>query len=200
MVARQALAISGEQDEEAQLVARAQESERAAWDEIFQRHYQRVYVFVFCRIGDAMAAEDVTADVFVEAWKGIRRYSYRGVPLISWLYRIAHNLIADFLRRRNRAKTQRLEDDGARVPHTGDEAERVALWQSVSAAFRRLTLEQQQVLVSRFIEGLTLAETAALMGKRENAIKALEFRALKAVRRIMGADWAMTQSAGSVRA
>src|SRR3972149_3114388 len=141
MVVRQALGISGEHDEEAHLIARAQESDRAAWDEIFQRHYQRVYVFVFCRIGDAMAAEDVTADVFVEAWRGIRRYSYRGVPLASWLYRIAHNLIADFLRRRNRAKTQRLEDNGALTPQSGDEAETVALWQSISTAFRRRTLE-----------------------------------------------------------
>jgi len=190
MVARQALGITGEHDEEAQLIARAQESDRAAWDEIFQRHYQRIYVFVFCRIGDAMAAEDVTADVFVEAWKGIRRYSYRGLPLISWLYRIAHNLIADFLRRHNRTKTQRLPDEGAHAPHTGDEAESVALWQSISAAFRQLTLEQQQVLVGRFIEGLSLAETGALMGKNENAVKALEFRALKSVRRVLGADWA----------
>jgi len=189
-VVRQALGISSEDDEEAQLIARAQESDRAAWDEIFQRHYQRIYVFVFCRIGDAMAAEDVTADVFVEAWRGIRRYSYRGVPLASWLYRIAHNLIADFLRRRNRAKTQRLEDNGALTPQSGDEAETVALWQSISTAFRRLTLEQQQVLVSRFIEGLSLAETASLMGKNENAVKALEFRALKSVRKVLGAEWA----------
>ena len=190
MVVRQALGISSKDDEEAQLIARAQESDRAAWDEIFQRHYQRIYVFVFCRIGDAMAAEDVTADVFVEAWKGIRRFSYRGLPLISWLYRIAHNLIADFLRRHNRAKTQRLKDSGGRTPHTADETEKVALWQSISAAFRRLTLEQQQVLVSRFIEGLSLAETASVMGKNENAVKALEFRALKSVRKVLGADWA----------
>jgi RNA polymerase sigma-70 factor (ECF subfamily) len=132
----------------------------------------------------------MTADVFVEAWKGIRRYSYRGVPLISWLFRIAHNLVADFLRRRSRAKTQKAEDEGARAPQTADEAESVALWQSVSAAFRKLTLEQQQVLVSRFIEGLSLAETAELMGKNENAIKALEFRALKSVRKVLGAEWA----------
>jgi RNA polymerase sigma-70 factor (ECF subfamily) len=191
MVVRQALGISGEQDEEAQLIARAQASDRAAWDEIFQRHYQRIYVFVFCRIGDAMAAEDVTADVFVEAWRGIQRYSYRGLPLISWLYRIAHNLVADFLRGRSRAKTQRLEADDSRAPQTADEAENVAVWQSVSEAFRKLTLEQQQVLVSRFIEGLSLAETAEQMGKNENAVKALEFRALKSVRKVLGAEWSV---------
>jgi RNA polymerase sigma-70 factor (ECF subfamily) len=198
MVVREAVGIPGEYDEEAELVARAQQSDRAAWDEIFQRHYQRVYVFVFMRVGDAMAAEDVTAEVFVEAWKGIRRYSYRGVPMLSWLYRIAHNLVADFLRRSSRAKTQRLDDGAANTPHTADETESVALWHSVSSAFRKLTIEQQQVLVSRFIEGLTLAETAELMGKKENAIKALEFRALKSVRRILGADWAGNQATGPV--
>jgi len=184
----EALAVTSAQDEEALLIARAQQSDRAAWDEIFQRHYQRVYIFVFCRIGDAAAAEDLTADVFVDAWRGIRRFSYRGVPLISWLYKIAHNLLADFLRKRNRAKTQPFGDDGAQMADPRDEAESVAVWQSVAAAFKKLTLEQQQVLVTRFIEGLSLAETAAVMGKNENAIKALEFRALKSVRKILGPE------------
>ncbi len=190
-----ALGLAGAHDEEALLISRAKQSDRAAWDDIFQRHYQRVYIFVFCRIGDAAAAEDVTADVFVEAWKGIRRFSYRGVPLISWLYRIAHNLLADFLRKRERSKTQPFKDDGAHVVDPTDEAENVAVWQSVAAAFKQLTLEQQQVLITRFIEGFSLAETAAAMGKNENAIKALEFRALKSVRRILGPE-AVAAAAG----
>ncbi len=181
----EALGFAGAEDEEAQLISRAKESERAAWDEIFNRHYQRVYIFVFCRIGDAAAAEELTADVFVEAWKGIRRFNYRGVPLLSWLYRIAHNLLADFLHKRNRSKKQPFEEG---VADPRDEAETAAVWHSVAAALKKLTLEQQRVLVTRFIEGLSLAETAALMGKNENAVKALEFRALKSVRKILGAE------------
>ena len=185
-----ALELPSEQDEEAQLIARAQESDRAAWDEIFQRHYHRVYVFVFCRVGDATAAEDLTADVFVEAWKGIDRFSYRGVPLIAWLYRIAHNLLADFLEKRRKSRTQPLEEGPREVADPRDEAESVALWDMVSNAFKKLTREQQMVLVSRFLEGLSVAETAALLGKNENAVKALEFRALKSVRRILGREFA----------
>ena len=181
-----AIAATGEQDEEQLLIYRAQTSDRAAWDEIFQRNYHRVYVFVFARVGDQQAAEDITADVFVEAWQGIRRFTYRGVPLVSWLFQIAHNLLADFLRKRSRLRTERLMEDGADLRDPRDEAQQVANWQSVASALKKLTLEQQQVLVSRFVEGLSLAETAALMGKRENAIKALEFRALKSVRRILG--------------
>ena len=65
------------------------DSDRAAWDEIFLRNYRRVFTFVYMRVGDAHAAEEITADVFVEAWRGIRRFPYRGVALFPWLYRFA---------------------------------------------------------------------------------------------------------------
>jgi RNA polymerase sigma-70 factor (ECF subfamily) len=181
-----ALTIPRARDVEAELIERAKASDRAAWDEIFGRHYQQVFVFVFCRVGDRMATEDLVADVFVEAWRGVRRFEYRGVPLIAWLYRIAHNLTADFLKKRNRVQMQTLEDGWSGIPHSEDQAEQVATWQTVAAAFRKLTNEQQVVLVCRFLEGLTLAETAGVLGKKENAVKALEFRALRSVRKILG--------------
>lgn len=181
-----ALTLPGARDAEAELVERAKASDRAAWDEIFDRNYQRVFMFVFCRVGDRTATEDLAADVFVEAWRGMRHFEYRGVPLIAWLYRIAHNVTADFLKKRNRVQTQTLEEGWSGVPHSEDQTEQVATWQAVAAAFRKLTGEQQMVLVCRFLEGLTLAETAALLGKNDNAIKALEFRALRSVRKILG--------------
>ena len=175
-----------EQDEEQFLIQRAQLSDRAAWDEIFQRNYPRVFAFVFTRVGDRESAEDIAADVFVEAWKSIRRFTYRGIPLISWLFQIAHNLMSDFLRKRSRQRTESFPEDSLNMADPRDEAQHVAEWQSVAAAFKKLTAEQQQVLFNRFVEGLSLSETAAAMGKRENAVKALEFRALKSVRRILG--------------
>ena len=181
-----ALTLSGAPDAEAELIERAKASERAAWDEIFDLHYQPVFVFVFCRVGDRMAAEDLTADVFVEAWKGIRRFDYHGIPLLAWLYRIARNLTVDYLKRRCRTQVQTLEEAWSNIPHSEDHSEQVALWQTVAGAFRKLTGDQQMVLVNRFVEGLTLAETAALLGKKENAIKGLEFRALRSIRKILG--------------
>jgi RNA polymerase sigma-70 factor (ECF subfamily) len=186
MEVQEAVTLSGTLDPEAELIERAKGSDRAAWDEIFDRHYQQVYVYVLCRVGDRMAAEDVAADVFVEAWRGIRRFNYRGVPLVAWLYRIAHNLTADFLAKRG--KTQTLNEGWSGVPHSEDASEQVAQWQSVAVAFRKLTGDQQAVLVSRFVEGMTLAETAQVLGKNENAVKALEFRALKSVRKILAGD------------
>lgn len=188
MGATEAVSGTREQDEESLLIYRAQMADRTAWDEIFQRNYRRVYTFVYTRVGDVHSAEEITADVFVEAWKGIRRFTYRGVALISWLYQIAHNLLADFFRKRGRARTQPLDENEANVADPRDEAQNVADLQSVSAALKKLTVEQQQVLVSRFVEGMSLAETARAMGKRENAVKALEFRALRSVRRILGTE------------
>lgn len=172
-------------DEEGALIYRAQLADAAAWDEIFNRYYDHVFTFALCKAGDRGAAEDITAEVFLEAWKGIGRYRYRGTPLVSWLYRITHNLCADYHRKRSRSRTAPLADDSAQAAAPLDEAEQVALWQSVAAAMKRLTLDQQFVLVGRFIQGLSIAETAALLGKNENAVKALEFRALRSVRRIL---------------
>lgn len=179
--------------EEAALIHRAQEADPAAWDEIFHRYYDHVFTFALCKTGERAAAEDVTAEVFLEAWRGIRRFKYRGAPLVSWLYKIAHNLVADYHRKRSRSKTQPLGNEAGHVSTQLDEAEQIALWQSVAAAMKRLTLEQQQVLVGRFIQGLTLAETAALLGKNENSVKALEFRALKSVRRILAGAAALEE-------
>jgi RNA polymerase sigma-70 factor (ECF subfamily) len=188
MVFREALRTET-QDEEALLIYRAQQADPAAWDEVFQRYYDSVFTFVLCRVGERGAAEDITAEAFVEAWKGIRRFKYRGTPLISWLYRIAHNLLADYHRGRGRSRTQPLTEETTPNAAAQDEAEQVAVWQSVSQAMKQLTLDQQQVLVSRFVHGLSLAETGEILGKNENAIKALEFRALRSVRRILaGAD------------
>jgi RNA polymerase sigma-70 factor (ECF subfamily) len=177
---------TGAEDEEALLIYRAQQADPAAWDEIFERYYDPVFSFVFCRTAERTSAEDVTAEVFVEAWKGIRRFRYRGTPLLPWLYRIAHNLLADYHRSRRRSPTQPLAEETHRHNGASDEAEHVVLWQSISEAMKRLTPDQQQVLVCRFVQGLSLAETGEALGKRENAIKALEFRALRAVRRILG--------------
>jgi RNA polymerase sigma-70 factor (ECF subfamily) len=172
-------------DEEAALVYRAQQADSAAWDEIFDRYYDHIFTFALCKVGERTAAEDIAAEVFVEAWRGIQRFTYRGTPLISWLYKITHNLAADYHKKNSRVRAHHLSEERAVASSQLDEAEQVVLWQSVATAMKRLTLDQQQVLVGRFIEGLTLAETAALLGKNENSVKALEFRALRSVRRIL---------------
>lgn len=167
-----------------ELIDAARAADPAVWGELYQRYFPKMYTYAYCRIGDSAAAEDIAAQVFLEAWKGIKSFQYRGVPISAWLYRIAHDLTADLLRRRSRIKFQPLGDDG-REPQlaAGGHEDSVVIRQEVVAALRRLTSEQQQVVVMRFVEGFSLAAVAASTGKSEEAVKGLQHRALKSLRR-----------------
>lgn len=173
---------------EAELVARAKEFQAEAWDTIYDAYFPKMYTFLYVHVGDRMAAEDLASQVFEEACRGIDRFQYRGVPFASWLYRIAHNLMVDFLRDRGRATVRSIEAEGMPQLAVGDSAEAFILRDQVSRALRKLTREQQHVLVLRRVEGHDVATTAAIMGKKDNAVRALEFRALNSLRRFLARE------------
>ncbi len=179
-----ALSLGQEASKEARLIDAARSGEPAAWQELYERFFPKMYTYAYCRIGDRAAAEDIAAQVFLNAWKGIRSFRYRGVPISAWLYRIAHDLSADFLRRRNRIRFEPLGDGSheAQLKDSGPE-EAVVAQQEMITVLQQLTSEQQQVVVMRFVEGFTLAGVAAATGKSEEAVKALQHRALKSLRR-----------------
>ena len=179
-----ALSLGQEASKEARLIDAAKSGEPAAWQELYDRFFPKMYTYAYTRIGDRAAAEDIAAQVFLNAWKGIRSFRYRGVPISAWLYRIAHDLSADFLRRRNRIRFEPLGDGSreAQLKDSGPE-EAVVAQQEMIAVLRQLTSEQQQVVVMRFVEGFTLAGVAAATGKSEEAVKALQHRALESLRR-----------------
>jgi len=160
----QDLVLSGRvQDAEAELIRAAKASLPEAWQEIYRRYYNKMYAYVYCRLNDRASAEDLASQVFLEAFRSIRSFTYRGVPLASWLYRIAHNLSTDFLRRRRRIAFQPLSEATANNPGPHDDWEAVDNRAALAAAFPRLTLQQQQVVVLRFVEGLPLAAVAAAL-------------------------------------
>ena len=107
---------------ERSLVDRAREMDAAAWDELYRLHYGAIQRYALFRLADATAADDIAAEVFLEAVRGIGKYRYRGIAFRAWLYRIAHNLTADF-RRRAATRTERETCDeqalarGVRAPH-----------------------------------------------------------------------------------
>ncbi len=185
---RATLAVRRAGSTEGDLVHRAKGFEREAWDEIYETYYKKMYNFLYLHTGDRMAAEDLAAEVFEQACKGIRRFEYRGIPISSWLYRIAHNLMVDYLKRRGRYRMHSIETDGAPVLFDQDATDSVARQDEIARALCKLTDEQQRVLLLRHIEGHSVASAAEIMGKRENAIRALEFRALHSLRRIMNKD------------
>ena len=162
-------------------VRRVKEFQREAWDELYDTYFPKMYRYLYIRTGNRDAAEELAAEVFEQACRGVHRFQYRGVPIASWLYRVAHNVMVDWQRRRRRNPEVPVLGDFAGT----DETARVAVRDELARALNTLTGEQRQVLLLRHIEGHSAASAGAIMGKKENAIRAMEFRALASLRRFM---------------
>ncbi|MBI1885729.1 MAG: sigma-70 family RNA polymerase sigma factor [Chloroflexi bacterium] len=184
MELEQSLVAARESRAEADLIREAKDLDSAAWREIYHRYYRKMHAYVYYRIGDSAAAEDIAAQVFLEACRRIRSFTYRGVPLSAWLYRIAHNLATDYVRRSKRVKLEPLNPEAHSLP-VADAAEQISRREELVSALRRLTTDQQQVIVMRFVEGMSVAAVAAAMGKTEEAVKALQHRAVGSLRRLL---------------
>lgn len=167
------------------LVRRVRSNEPQAFDELYERYSPRVYGYLFQRLnGNVEEAEDLTADVFTKVYEKIDGFQPQGAPLSAWVFRIAHNRLIDSLRRRPRQTSVALDDapEIASGPAFGQVDQHVAMEQ-IKAGLARLTPEQRQVIVLRFLEGKTLAETAAVVGRNEDAVKKLQARGLASLRR-----------------
>ncbi len=169
--------------DERDLIRRAQQGDREAFAALYDHHYQAIFNYFYYRLGDQEQAEDLTADLFVRMVEKIDRYRDRGRPFLAWLYTIARNLLTDYYRRQRKEEVP-LDDlplsDG-RSPTA--EVERHLAVDCLKLALRHLTEEQQQVIVHRFLEKQPIVSVARLLGKTEGAIKALQHRALAALRR-----------------
>ncbi|MCA9825694.1 MAG: sigma-70 family RNA polymerase sigma factor [Dehalococcoidia bacterium] len=165
------------------LVERARKMDPGAWEEIFAANHDAIYRYLLRRLGNRDVAEDVAADVFLNAVRGIERFRYQGIALRAWLYGIAHHLAVDHVRR----EVRRANSSGTLPGPTeaGGFADQVADRAEVVHALQYLTDEQQHVIVLRFFEGLSVAEVARVTQRREGAVKALQHRALRRMRSIL---------------
>jgi len=180
--------------DERQLIAAAKELSAEAWSTIYDMHFPKVYSYIHRRLGDKATAEDLASQVFLEAFRGIGGFRYRGVSLLAWLYRIAHNVTCNHLRRRGAHGLVPLDNGHSNhEPQVPDAAERVHVWQDISRALRRLSDDQQQVLILRFIEGLPSDEVAAIMRKRVGTVRVIQNRALGRMRQLLAADSRMEE-------
>jgi RNA polymerase sigma-70 factor, ECF subfamily len=162
---------------ESELVQRATRKDAAAFGQLYELHLDRIYRYIYYRVGNAAEAEDLTEQVFLKAWEHIGAYDDRGLPFAAWLYRMAHNQVIDY--RRTRRASEPLSD--LLVEKTAGPQETAEMhleMAEVGAALRTLNPEQQQIIILRFVQGCTHAEAAAIMGKSEGALRALQCRAL----------------------
>jgi len=168
---------------EALLIEQARARSLPAWSEIYARHFDQIYKYVYFRVRDPEAAEDISSDVFVKAFERADRINQDGAPIVAWLYRIARNAAFDHLR--HRVVRQRVEAPGVEA-RSADDAEGVADRLDTLSALARLSLEQQEVLQLRFIQGVPTEQVARVIGKSEAAVKSIQVRALQELRRQLG--------------
>ena len=173
-------------EEEAQLARRASRGDREAFARLYERHLDAVYRYAFYRVRDDAEADDVTSEVFHRALQAMPRYQPRR-PFLAFLYRIARNVIVD---RARRARPTMQLDDAARWPSPASGPEEVAATledaRRLRGALARLTALQQEVVILRFVEGLSLEEIAVMLGKPASTVRGIQFRALGALRTVLG--------------
>lgn len=168
------------------LLERARGGDQRAFETIYDQYRPAVYKYVFYRTGDVALAEDLTAEVFVQVVKNISTFEYRGRPLLAWIYRIASNLVSGHYRKNGQANLLPLHDgivDNDADP--AQTAQQLLNTRRLAAAMPRLTEPQRQVILLKFIDGLSNAEVGEIMGKTEGSVKSLQHRALAALRRVL---------------
>lgn len=172
------------EESDAVLIARAKEDPEA-FGLLYERYVARIYRYIYYRVGNREDAEDLTARTFYRALRRFPSYVDRGLPFSAWLYRIAHNVVVNWLRDRSRRPVVPLETATTSTgeetdPHVVAEAQEER--EKLLRAVRRLPADRQELLILKFVEGMSNAEIAQIMGRSEGAVKALYHRTLVALR------------------
>ncbi len=176
-------------EEAPDVITRARGRDREAFAELYDEYVERVYRYLLYRVRDAADAEDLTSEVFTRAFANIHRYRWQGKSFLAWLYTIARNAVTDRMRRAR--PTVDLEHafgvaDGSPTAHEHVEARDRAC--ALRRAMTHLTTDQQEVLLLRFMENYSSQEVARVLGKNEGAVRALQFRALGRLRKLLAEE------------
>jgi RNA polymerase sigma-70 factor, ECF subfamily len=174
--------VNAEPDEVLAIRAR---SDREAFGILYERHVRKIYNYVYYRTGLVADAEDLTARTFFQAMSNLHRYEVQGVPFSAWLFRIAHNLVANWHRDSGRRRAAPLDGLGdLATDHDGPDAAAEAAEErrELQEAIRRLPADRQQLLILKFVEQQSNEEIATVMGRSEGAIKALLHRTVRSLR------------------
>ena len=172
------------QDEES-LVRRAQKHDHEAFAQLYEEYFDRIYRYITLKIGDAVEAEDLTQQVFLNSLRSISSFKWRGRPFSAWLYRIAHNQVVDHLRKKKRTDVPLEENLVSGGDNLQLAAERKLDIEGVLSATRQLTDAQREVISLRFTSELSIAQVAEVMGKSQGAVKALQHSGIVALRRAL---------------
>jgi len=168
---------------DAGLIRRAQQGDPHAVSWLYERFQPSIFRYLYYRLGERQAAEDLTSEVFLRMLRSLPQFQLREVPFQAWLFQIARNLAADHFRRAGRH--EELHEAFAAPDSTPELAERSLTHESLRQAIARLGDEQREVVVLRFVLALSIGEAAQMLQKSEDAIKGLQRRGLQALRHFL---------------
>lgn len=192
-----------ERSAEAELVERARRDPEA-FGSLYESYVDRLYGYIYHRVGNVQDAEDLTARTFYRALDSLDTYEDRGAPFSAWLFRIAHNLVANHHRDRSRRRFLSLDrlwfhsqDGDSPLQQVEQEETHAALWSAIS----RLPEERRNLLLFKFGSQLSNLEIGEMMNKSESAIKSLYFRTLATLRKDLEArGWGAGHIESSIEA
>ncbi len=177
-----------------ELVRRAQ-SKRLGWEsgaeamgELYNRYHERIFRYVWSRVYDRQLAEDLTGEVFYRMVTNLAKYRWMEIPFQAWLYRIAHNLMVDYFRKAGNKRELPIElvdYSGGGVDGPAQTVEKRLHIEQVLGALEDLKPIQQEVILLRFLMGLSLREVASILGKTVGAVKAVQHRGLMELRTVL---------------
>ncbi|HYH30173.1 MAG TPA: sigma-70 family RNA polymerase sigma factor [Pseudonocardia sp.] len=170
------------------LVKAAQDGDMVAFGELFDRYYDVVFRYVLFRTGDRSLAEDLTQETFVRALRRISSVSYQGRDIGAWFVTIARNLIFDHVKSSRYRLEQTTNEIIELSPSTGGPEQQVldlATNDELLRCVRKLNPDQQECIQLRFLQGLSVAETAEIMDRNEGAVKALQHRAVRRLAQLL---------------
>jgi RNA polymerase sigma-70 factor (ECF subfamily) len=162
-------------------LARAAQGDGEAFGVLYERYVSRIYTYIYYRTGNSEEAEDLTARVFYRAMRHISNYRHRGLPFSAWLYRIAHNLVANWHRDNSRRREVPLDEavfGWYLADHPEHELVENEEQERLLKIIRCLPADRQQLLILKFVEHYSNAEIGKIMGRSEGAVKSLYHRTL----------------------
>ena len=176
-------------EEQQDLLKLAQSGDADAFSRLYDDCVERIYRYIYFRVTDEEVAEDLTSQVFLKAWENLDRCKSTGAPFIAWLYTIARNTVIDHYRtRKNTVALEEAYSLASDDPSPDQQIELQFETEALREALKELTEDQQQVVVLKFIAGLSTDEIAEQLGKRAGAVRALQMRALQALAGILEED------------
>lgn len=153
---------------------------------LYNEYYDKIARYIYVRMGDRAEAEDLAGEVFLKALESLGSYTERGVPMQAWLFRIAHNLVVDYLRRSSRRSIISVDDVEVEAESNPQEIAETSIEMArVSEAMTELTTAQRQVIELRFFGGLTSEEAGKVMNKSSGAVREMQSAAIKRLRELL---------------